>query len=844
MLPLRADLRLVARQLRRSPAVTVAAILSLALGIGLNVAVFSLINGLFLKPLPGLRDVERIEVLSGRKGEDRRSLPISYPDFLDYRARSTCFESLAAFQAFGIALSGESQAENLVAEMVSSDFFQVAGLRPALGRFFLAEEGTFPDGRAVAAISYGLWQRRFAGDARILGRIVRLDGQSFTVVGVLPQGFRGLHALATTDVWVPLAAYRSVFPLAALVEQRSGQVLSVVGRLRPGSRHQAAAAEMRSVAAALAREYPNAGRDRTVTITPLAEAARPANFLPASVGAATVLLVAAGLLLLMTCTNVGLLLWARGAARSREIALRLSLGARRHQVVRLFLVESGILAVLASAVSLVTAVWGRSLLWGLRPPYLDRDAFDASLDWRVLAFIAAITLLTSFLCGLPPCLLISEGDLAARLASEPGQLSSAGRRHLAGEALVGLQVALCFLALASAALFLDSLRSALRVNPGFDSASLLAVSFALPAGAYDERQGRDFEQRLVERVAALPGVKGASLAENGLLSGFREWRGAYLDTAPAGGALIGSTVVDSQYFTATGIPIVRGRAFNGGDRPGSGPVVIVNQSLAARYWPGQNALGKRFRLDDEAAPVEIVGVAADSVYLTLGEGPTPFLYLPLGQRYVGTATLHVRAAGSPAGLVAQVRRELHAMNPDLPVTVRTLEEALGSALWLPRTAAELISLFALAGFGLAAVGIYGLAAHGAQRRSREIGIRIALGARRAVIARLLTSSTLGAVGGGLALGLALVFPLGRWLSRFLYDAAPKGAAMLAAAAVLAVAATVASLIPALRATTTRNWLPSRTNLPPRKKGGGSTFFISASGRALSENNPTEGGFKP
>lgn len=796
------DLRFAAHQLHRTPEVAAAIILSLALGIGFNVAVFSLVNGLFLKPIPGVRGLDRLAAVQGRKEEDPQEYPISYPDFLDYRRSARCFESLAAYQTVGLSLSGETQAERLVGEMVSADFFHVLGLRPALGRFFLPEETAFRAGNPVVVLSHSLWQRRFAGDPGILGRTVRLNGQPFTVVGVVGGEFRGLRALVVAEAWVPLSMYRVVFPMAALVEQRDGQVLEVVGRLSSGKSQQAANMEMRSLAKKLAVQYPDADQGRTIALTTLADAALPASFTSPSKSAATVLLAATGFLLLMTCANVGLLLWARLAAREREIAVRLAVGARRWQVGRLLLVESGLFALLAGAISLFSAHWTHGLLWSLRPPYLQREALDASLDWRVVVFATVLTILACLLCGLPPCLQIVRGGLAAKLANEPNEPSGGGYRHLVGGVLVTLQVTLCFLALAGASFFFGSLRSALRIDPGFDSARLLTASFSLPAGNYDEMRARDFDRRLVERIAGLPSVEAASLAENRLLSGFRLWRDAHLNGSPEGGVSIGSTLVDSGYFGATGIAILRGRTFSDGDRNGSIPVVIVNQTLARRYWPGRNPLGQRFRLDDEAVPVEVVGVAANSAYMALGEQPAPFLYLPMSQRFTPTATLHVRTTNHPRRLVEAVRRNLHVLDPDLPVLVQPLDEALAEALWLPRTAAQLLSLAALVGLALATVGTYGLAAHGARRRSREIVIRVALGAPKLAITRIVALRTLGAVGVGLGLGLALVKPLGRWLSRFLFGPVPVGIPMLAAAALLVAAAGIASLVPALRATAT------------------------------------------
>lgn len=792
------DLKLAVRQLRQRPLLTGTVILSLAFGIGINVSVFSLVNGLFLKPLPGVSYPDRVIAITTATEGGPDHLPVSHPNYLDLRERSRSFSGLAAHQGLSVRLSGDGAAESVTGEMATANLFEVLGVQPSLGRFFEPKED-----RAVVVLGYGLWQRRFDGDRSVLGQQIEINGQPFTVVGVAPEGFRGVRSLTRTELWVPLGMYRSVFSLPQLFEQRSGRILNLLGRLKPGVSPVAAEQEMTALYSGLVEEFPDDNHGQSLQLASLPQAAIHPNFRRISVRATTVLTVAVGLLLMITCGNVAHLLLARATTRRREIAIRLAVGAGRGSLARLLLMESLLLALCGGLLGGLLAWFGRSVLWALRPPYLAAEAIDLSLDHRVLFFTFAISAASGLVSGLAPMIQSFRTDLVTALADGPGSVGSS-RRLSPGGLLVALQVALCTVALGATGFFVESLGVARNIDPGFSTAPLVTASFSLPPEEYGEAQGRQLRQKLLERVSGLPGVVGASYAENRLLGGFRLWREVILRPSSENGSsgshengtLVGSSLVDSEYFDTTGITLLRGRPFAEQDQPDSPPVVIVNELFAQTMWPGEEALAQRFRLDHEAEPVEVVGVARTSSYMTLGEKPMPFLYLPMSQRFTPRATLHVRTATEEATVAGLLREQLRSLDEGIPVQIQTLSDVLDDALWLPRTSAWLLGIFGVLALLLAGVGLYGVSAHATRQRGREIEIRLALGARRRSVLGLFLKRTLGGVGGGFLIGLALYLLTDRWLSRLLFGAAHhRGAIVILVGTVLLVTGAVAGVVP-------------------------------------------------
>lgn len=793
------DLRYGSRALIGNPLFTAAVVLSLGLGIGLNTAVFSFLQSLFLDPVPGVVHPDRVVTVYNEKRGGDYFLPVSVPNYRDFREQCRSFSQLGAYQMVKVGLATGGRAEQVSGEMVTADFFALLGVRPRLGRGFLAAEDRGPGMHPVAILSHGLWRRRFAAAPDILGRKVLLNGHPFTVVGVAPESFRGTNSIVATDLWVPLAMYPAVYSFPDLIERRDGQAVQLLGRLRPGVTLAAARSEMKAVAARLEREYPKENEKLSVALFPMDEAAVPPNQRAVFVQAGLFLSLVAGLLLVLACFNVANLLLARTLARAREIAIRLSLGAGRGRLARQLLTESLLLALGSGAFGFLLALAGQGLLWKLRPPYFTSQP-PALLDARMIGFALALSIATGVAFGTVPLSLAARSDLAAALKT--GSPLS-GRRGVAGEALIGAQAVVGTVLLAMAGFFLVSLYNARRIDPGFDTRHLVSVSLDLRSQGYDEAQGRRFQERLAERARALPGAQGATLAENRLLGGFRLWRSASpLGTAPdPESSLVGSSLVDDRYFAVAGIPVLRGRAFAPRDRAGAAPVAIVNETMARRLWPGRDPVGRSLHLDDEPAPVEVIGEVRDTKHQSLAEGPHPFLYLPLAQRYSPRVTVIVRTHGEPAGLLPALRRTVQELDPTLPLLdANTVAGTVQTALWMPRLGVALLSLFAGLALALAALGIYGITAQGLSLRGRELGIRMALGASQAAVLRLCVGRVMTAVAVGLAGGLVGAAALKGWLALLVYRGEAGDAVVLPGIAVLlAAVGLAASLVPAMQA---------------------------------------------
>lgn len=807
------DLRWALRGLVRRPGFTVVAVLSLALGIGANATVFSVANAVLLRPLP-VRDPARLVALHTITPDIPVHLQISWQNFRDLRERARTLTGLIATGPATVSLAGDGPPEQVFGQMVTGDYFDVLGVQPALGRGFLPEEDRTPDSHPVVVLSDGLWRRRFGGDRRILGRPIQMNGQAFTVVGVAPAGFRGLQPLDSPELWVPMMMHSRVMPgrLRPYFDVRGAPLLGVVGRLAPGKSFEQARAELEALSAALAEEYPQVNERRTVVPLPLLDTAGGPDEHSGYVRAAGLLLALVGAVLLIACANLANLFLAHAARRRPEMAVRLSLGAGRGRLVRQLLTESLLLVLLGGLAGLLLAAWARRLVPLLGSPYLP-DTLAIPIDGRVLAFTLGLSLLTGLLFGLAPALQAGRADLIAGLGSRtrealPGRLGRFGFQSL----LVTLQIALSLVALAGAAAFLRSLASARSMDPGFDHERLLVLSLDLDGAGYDEVRGQDVLRRMTERLKAIPGVRSAAVGENLLLvePGLRRV------VAPDGGAptagsgpptIVQTNAVSPNYFETMGIRLVRGRGFTGADREGAPAVVMVNHTMAERLWVGENPVGRRFRfLGPDEPEREVVGVVEDSRYNDLGEEPQLYVFLPLAQAYSSAVSLHVRTEGDPESLLATVRREVQALVPQVPlVDPRPMSRVLDLELWAPRTGAALFSLLGGVALLLSLVGVYGVTAYGVAQRWREIGIRVALGARHGEVQRLFLRRGLVAVVAGLALGLAGSAALSRWVSGMLYGVAATDPVLLGSAALLLAGA-------ALLAT----WIPSRrvARVPP------------------------------
>lgn len=805
---LRHDLRHSFRALRRSPAFTIAALASLALGIGANTLIFTFLNAVFLKSLPVAEPDRLMALYSVDTGKEGDPLPFSYPNFEDLRQEARTFSGMAAYRNLSVALTGDGEPAQLQGEIVSGNFFDLLGVRPAAGRFFLPDEDRTPGTHPVTVLSHALWQSRFGSDPGLVNRTVRLNGMSFTVVGIAPPQFKGLSVLdAPPALWVPMAMYRDLVrgPQAQWIEQRGSLGFSTVARLAAEVRPEQARTVLATVARRLEREYPEVNEGLGFAAVPLAQATLPPGIRGRIVLSGGLLAAAVGLLLLIAGANVANLMLARALARGGETAVRLSLGAGRGRLVRQLLTEGALLGVLGGAAGLLVALWGRKVLWALRPPFFP-DSLDLAIDGRVLGFTLAVSLATGLLFSLAPVLQSFRLDLSSALTRQARTVGTSGGSGLRlRELLIAGQVALSVVVLAGAGLFLRSLQAVERIDPGFETANLFVIPMDLGAQNYPPPRIQEFYRRAVERVAAVPGVRSAAVASRFLLvaGGVRvavdaEGRAA---SRPGDEVMAGVNTVGPGYFETIGMKLRAGRGFGPADRQGALPVAVVNESLARRLWPGESALGKRLRLGDGEDLHEVVGVAADARYAGLREPPQPYVYRPVLQSFSPMMMLHVRTAGDPEPLLEQVRREIQVLDPGLPLLeARTITQVRNNSIWAPRMGAGLLTAFGLLALALVAFGIYGVVAYSIGQRRREIGVRMALGAGRRDILGLVLRQGMRPVVLGAVLGVAVALAAARAVSSLLVDVGTADPPALAGAVLLLTLVALAAVYaPARRA---------------------------------------------
>jgi predicted permease len=806
------DLRYGARMLWKQPGFTLIVALTLSLGIGANGVIFSLVNALLLRPLP----VEKPEELAAIYTSDFSSGDFggsSYPDYVDFRDRNRGFASLAAYlppQPLSLNIDGTN--ERMFCEIVSGNYFSTLGIKPSLGRGFLPEEDRTPGGRAAAVISYKLWQTRFGGDPAAVGRGVNINGHPFTIVGVGPENFTGMLRGVAVDWWIPAMMVKEASPGSDHLTNRSHRGLLLMGRLKPGVTIEQAQADFNSIAARLYKEWPthweNIRRQgRSVSLIPESEARlMPGARMPITIFMA-LLMAVAGLVLLIACANVANLLLARAAARRREIAVRLALGAGRRRLIRQLLTESLMLALFGGGAGLLLAGWGAGLLMAFKPPLPFPIELDLQADWRVFGFMFGVSLLTGIVFGLTPALASSRPDVVASLKDETGADVTGGRTGRLRGSLVVTQVAVSLLLLICAGLFLRSLRNASSIDPGFDADNLLALSMDLQLQGYDETKGRNFTDRLLERARSLPGVVSASMTDELPLRGFGgSRRGVTIEgytAQPGESTEIYSNLVAPGYFETLRIPLLQGRTFRQQDDASAPGVALVNEAFARRYWPGQQPLGKQIQMGDgRNGYTTVIGVVKDGKYSSLSEEATPFIYFNMEQNFELSPTLVVRTQGAPLASLAAVRAEVAALDKNLPIyDVKTMRQHLGLALLPARLAGGVLGVFGLVALALAAAGIYGVMAYSVSQRTREIGIRIALGANARDVLRLVARQGMTLVTVGMAIGLAAALALTQLLKSLLFGvSATDPLTFTVIALMLTFVALLACWIPARRAT--------------------------------------------
>ncbi len=663
----------------------------------------------------------------------------------------------------------------MVCEIVSGNYFDVLGVKAMIGRTFAPEEDQTPGAHPVAVLNHALWQTRFGGDRALVGKTVRLNNLNYTVIGIAPPGFKGTDLITNSDLWIPMAMHDQVFTgiFREYFNDRRALLMNVTGRLKPGVGLEQAESEMKIIASRLEQAYPRENEKRSTTLVPLSQSAINPNFRNVFVRSGALLMAIVGLVLLIACVNVANLLLVRATARRKEIAVRLALGAVRGRLVRQLLTESLLLALAGGALGLVFAIWGREALWSFRPPFLQDAGIDISLNSEVLGFTLLLSLLTGLIFGIAPALRASRAELVSELKDKSSQASPDRRWFNLRNALVVMQLALSLVALIGAGLFLRSLQNAQRINPGFETEKMMTLSFNVGAQGYTDGQGQEFYRRVQEKTATIPGVRMSAVSSNPPFGGgFQRSVTPEGETLPQGsrGILTTTNSIAPNYFDTLGITLLDGRRFTEADREGVVRVAVINEAAAKRFWPGQNAQGKRFRFYGDDFYHEIAGIVRNTVVINLGEDPQPQIFLPMRQHYFPAVALYVRTEGDPVSVLGAVRREVQSLDPNLPlVNVQTMPEILGQALWGPRMGAALLGIFGALALLLASVGLYGVLAYSVSQRTQEIGLRMALGAQRGKILSLVLGQGMALVAAGVLLGVGAGLLATRMITSLLYE---------------------------------------------------------------------------
>jgi macrolide transport system ATP-binding/permease protein len=802
---LAADVKVGSRMLWRSPGFSLLAILCLTLGIGANAAVFSWVEGILFRPYPAVVHQERLMALTGTSRGETGPTGLSWPDYLDLQKNSTLFDAFFVTQIMGTTLSIGDRAEHAVGSIVSANYFDALGVHPLLGRGFEPGEDTGRNAHPVTVISYQLWQGRFKGDPAIVGKTQRLNGVLHTIVGVAPEGFYGTFVGWAMQFWVP-ASMEEVFEAGGYkLEDRNARWIEAYVRLKPGVSQQQAQAELSAIASRLETDFPATNRGRSARLWPLWQTPfNNANTLLPTLG---IMLAVVVFVLLIACANVGNLLLVRSFARRHEMTVRAAIGAGRGRLLKQLFTEGLILSALAAAGGLIVAHWSRHALVLLFPArggvsmYLPGD-----LDWRVLALSAGVCVITTLLLGLVPAIQASKIDLASALKSEMGGVVGGHGKSWVRSTLVVVQVSLSFVLLVGTGLLMQSLQKIRSSSPGFSTHGVVTTAIDLVGAGYDEQRARNFDEELMLRVHALPGVESATLSRMTPL-GFRTYSSSPIavdgyQIPPEEEPTVLYNEVGTDYFATMGIPLVTGRDFTRADDEKGALVAIVNETMAAQFWKGKNPLGERVQV--KGRWMQVVGVAKDSKYGNIRELPRPFFYVPLRQNFAVLPCLTIRTPLAPETIAAVLAREIHALDGNLaPFEVISLQEQVDRSTASQQVAVTLLGVLGGLALVLAAIGLYGVMSYAVSQSTRELGLRMALGAGSSDLLRLVMKNGLVLTVIGVVLGTAAALGLTRLLGDMLYKISPRdplafGSAFL----VMLLVALGACFLPAWRAART------------------------------------------
>ncbi|HEX6046848.1 MAG TPA: ABC transporter permease [Pyrinomonadaceae bacterium] len=821
------DLRYGLKMLWKSKGVTIVAIVSLAAGIGANSAIFSIVNSVLLRPRPIANPEQVVELYVGHK--DHPYETTSYPSYLDFRDRNEVFTGLAAYGIRQFKLGGANEVEQIWGEAVSANYFDVLGVPASRGRTFLPEENAVPNRNPVVVISHGLWQRRFNSDPLLVGQTITIDRQPFTVVGVAPPQYTGMIRGLSSEIWMPAMMMPLIDPSGSdsFVTSRGSRWLTLVGRLKPDTTIEQARARFDLFTKEMQEAHPeewrkqreNSIRELFVTVVPESQTRVHPQMTAEVYAGAALLFVIVNLVLVIACMNLASMLLARAVARRSEIAVRLALGASRRRIVRQLLTESVLLSTIAGAAGILLAVWLLNLLMAFIPalPEGIRIALDLRLDWHVVVYTIAVSTFTGLVFGLAPALQSSKADVATVLKDDSTVSTIRYRKSRLRKSLVVAQVAFSLLLLIGAGLVLRSLEKLRPTRLGFSSDNVVAGQVSLNERDYDRRKGHEFYRNVTERVAALPGVQNVSLYE-GIPGGFIGGSRRTVDIEgykpqPGESLHLDAAFAGPHYFTNMKYPFVRGRDFDERDQDGAPCVAIVNEVFAAKYFSDTGAsLGKHLSRgtgrNNEKQSCEIVGVMRDNNWQSLQTETPPFFALAVMQWEFPRMTLLVNTAGDPKSLVAPVRRVIQQLDPNMPVNdVQTIADQFSVYLYPFRMLAAVMAGCGLMALLLATVGIYGVVSYSVAQRTREVGIRMALGAARGDILKLIVGQGMILVAAGLGMGLLLGFALTRVLTSAMFDtgllfgvSATDTLTFAGVTLMLGFVALAACYLPALRAT--------------------------------------------
>jgi predicted permease len=803
------DIRYGVRMLTKNPGVTLVAVVTLALGIGANTAIFSGVNAFLMRPLPVTNAGELIrpvEISEDRGATDE----FSYPDFLDYRNQSTSFADFTAEDMVQAAIDAENQNDVIWGQVVSANYFDVLQVKPIMGRGFLPDEDKIVGANPLIVLGHGFWQRRMASDPNVVGKTVQLNNRPYQVIGVAPEFFAGSKFALEMDFWVPISMAEDLRRSTNLLTDRGSHWMNMIGRLKPGVSIAQASAEMSAIATRLNQSYPDDRANSTQAKVMNEVEGRFEEMGNVFKSAGAIAMAIVGLILLIACANVANLMLARAAARRKEIGIRLALGANRWRLIRQLLTESLLLSIIGGALGLLLAFWISDLMEGFIPILeynVIQDFF--ALDSRALVFTLVISLATGLVFGLAPAWQASNPDVVPVLKGDPEAAQKGKRKAFTlRNTLVVAQVALSLVVLVCGGLFIKSFRKAQTMDPGFDNPKGLIVSLSPQLVGYDEEQARNFYKQILERISHTPGVDAVALTRTLPLGDSSNSNGPILkegETLARGtaGRNIMTNVVGPGYFNAMQIPILEGRDFDDRDQQKTQRVAIVNQRMAQMLWPGESAIGKRILIGaDSKDPLEVVGVVKTGKYRNLAEDPKPFFYYALSQRRPSTMAMVIRPSVDPTSLVGAIRREVQALDRRVPIFgVKTMDQHKTYALWAPNMAASFSLAFGVVAILLSSVGLYSVMAYIVSQRTREVGIRMALGANRGDVMRMITRQGMKLAAVGVGIGLLLALTLAQVLSAVLIGISGYDVTIFVLVpTLLAGVALVACYLPARRAT--------------------------------------------